>query len=145
MPWGGARGQNVLQIRLSIWKIVVEIYASRCCCHRGKEQRVGAFAYFVHMSSFSFFSVIFFFFLLSSYIFFPLILHIFHSVQFSSGFLARLSISSGWAIVITLCPSSIIVRCPSFVVCRQQLVWLRGHNFDTILIKLGQNVCLYEI
>ena len=30
---------DVSQIRLSIWKIVVENYATRCCCHMGKEQR----------------------------------------------------------------------------------------------------------
>ena len=43
-----------LQIRICLpgtWKIVV-IDASRCCCHMGKEQRVGAFVYFGNMSSF---------------------------------------------------------------------------------------------
>ena len=55
-------------------------------------------------------------------------------------FLAHLSKSSGLAIVITLCPSSVVFR-------RQQLVCYhsRGHSFDPILIKLGQNVCLYKI
>ena len=28
LPWGGARGQNIKEIRLSIWKIVVETPAS---------------------------------------------------------------------------------------------------------------------
>ena len=32
-----------------------EIYASRCCCHMGKEQRAGAFIYFGLMSSFTYF------------------------------------------------------------------------------------------
>ena len=29
------------KFRLSMWKKVVEIYVSRCCCHIGKEQRGG--------------------------------------------------------------------------------------------------------
>ena len=43
-------------MRLSIWKLVIEIYASKCC-HIGKKQRAGAFVYFVHMSSFIIISV----------------------------------------------------------------------------------------
>ena len=44
-------------------------------------------------------------------------------------------------------PMSVIRHRPSSVVCRQQLVCKhsRGHSFDPILMKLGQNVCLYEI
>ena len=63
MPWVGARGQMYNKSDLSIWKIVVEIYALRCCYHMGKDQRAGLFVYFVHMSSCWYFFFLIFFFL----------------------------------------------------------------------------------
>ena len=30
-------------------KIVAEMYAPRCCCHTGKDQRAGAYAFFGHV------------------------------------------------------------------------------------------------
>ena len=36
-------GSKCMKIRLSSWKIVVEICVSRSCCHMGKVQRAGTF------------------------------------------------------------------------------------------------------
>ena len=51
MSWSRVRGPHVELIRLSIWKIDVEIHASRCSCLIGKEQRAGLVVYLGHMSS----------------------------------------------------------------------------------------------
>ena len=45
--WRVGLGVRMYNNKLSIWKIVVEIYDSWCCCHMGKEQKAGAFVYFV--------------------------------------------------------------------------------------------------
>ena len=37
------------------WKIVVEIYASRCYCYMGIEQRTRTFVYFGDVSDLSYF------------------------------------------------------------------------------------------
>ena len=47
MLWGKARSQNVEQVRLSIWKIVVAIWV--------KSKGWGAFVYFGYVSDFYYF------------------------------------------------------------------------------------------
>ena len=65
--------------------------------------------------------------------------------------LAHLSTKcSWWAIVVSGCPSSVVVRRASSVVRRPSSVniWClhsRGHICDPILIKLWQNVCFDNI
>ena len=72
-------------------------------------------------------------------------------IKNASLFLAHLSTNcSWWAIVVSGCPSSVVVRRASSVVRRASSVniWClhsRDHICDLILMKLDQNVCFNNI